>query len=253
MVKKTSFTLQRTAMNRLHQTERLENEWAVLKSLGEQSTIFTIDPLGEPPTLYRLQFQGAGYQWADRDSREIQVSDSHEVKLVLTEAYPDEPPELEWLTPSIHPSLEPSAKMGWADLDLDWDSRMNLDLVCERIWDAIRGNAKIDISQWDALLEASPNRQVLTAPPVDLRSLRNRVSSEGSNVVKYWRKETRSSRGQPRASTPAPSTLMGVEESDGAGIHFVENDKTSDKTSVSLEDSEGQIWFLDESRAESGD
>ena len=252
MVKKTSFTLQRTAMNRLHQTERLENEWAVLKSLGEQSTIFTIDPLGEPPTLYRLQFQGAGYQWADRDSREIQMSDSHEVKMVLTEAYPDEPPQLEWLTPSIHPSLEPSAKMGWADLDLDWDSRMNLDLVCERIWDAIRGNAKIDISQWDALIEASPHRQVLTAPPVDLRSLRNLLSSEGSNVVKYWRKETRSSRGQPQSS-PAPLTLMAAEESDGDGIYFVEKDKTNDKTSVSLEDSKGQIWFLNESQAESSD
>lgn len=252
MVKKTSFTLQGKAMNRLHQTERLENEWTVLKSLGEQSTILTIDPRGEPPTLYRLQFRGAGYQWADRDSREIQVSDSHEVKMVLTEAYPDEPPELEWLTPSIHPSLDPSAEMGWADLDLDWDSRMNLDLVCERIWDAIRGNAKIDRLQWDALAGALPNRQISTAPPVDLRSLRNRVSSDGANVVKYWRKEISASR-QPRLSSPAPSKPMGVEESDGAGIHFVENEKTSDNTSVSSEDSKGQIWFLDESQAESGD
>ena len=46
---------------------------------------------------------------------------------------------------------------------------------------------------------------------------------------------------------------MAAEESDGAGIHFVEKDKTNDETSVSLEDSKGQIWFLDESQAESGD
>ena len=101
-------------------------------------------------------------------------------------------------------------------------------------------------------------RSLAKSPGIDRSSRRPSQPPEscllrGSNVVKYWRKETRSSRGQPRASTPAPSTLMGVEESDGAGIHFVENDKTSDKTSVSLEDSEGQIWFLDESRAESGD
>ena len=46
---------------------------------------------------------------------------------------------------------------------------------------------------------------------------------------------------------------MAAEESDGDGIYFVEKDKTNDKTSVSLEDSKGQIWFLNESQAESSD
>lgn len=107
-----------------------------------------------------------------------------EVRLPLS--YPDEPPDVRWLTPLLHPNLSLGGVVNLADLHLHWSSDMGLDVVCERLWDVARG-AFFDLDQ-TTCEAARPWYDAATpiALPMDDRPLRS-LAEQPSNIVRYQR------------------------------------------------------------------
>lgn len=165
--------------------QRLEQDFATLVGVRAESEIFQFDPVDEVSSLYLLRFAGRGLGPVDAIGRPALVS-LHEVELRLPLDYPDEPPDIRWLSPLLHPNLSLGGVVQLAELRLPWSSDMGLDVVCERLWDVARG-AFFDLST--ATNEAARPWYDATTPialPLDDRPLRS-ASVNVSNIVRYCR------------------------------------------------------------------
>ena len=83
-------------------------------------------------------------------------------------------PELTWKTPIFHPNVSSIGHIRLEQCGLQWEPDMTLDVVCERLWDLVRG-AYVDVEKsTDYSAKKWFAEQTQVSLPVDPRPLRDR-------------------------------------------------------------------------------
>lgn len=169
--------------------QRLASELALLKKLQEESTLFSFEATGDPPTKYVVSFRGEGISRSMTSSDDVQKVSLHRCELRMPYAFPERPPDIRWLTPIHHPNISFSGLVKLRDVGLPWEEDLSLDIICERLWDMAR------LAYYDedrAVNYAARNwlaDQDEVRLPTDHRPLRDKAQPLSSNVVKYNRNE----------------------------------------------------------------
>ncbi|HMO14540.1 MAG TPA: ubiquitin-conjugating enzyme E2 [Pirellulaceae bacterium] len=65
-------------------------------------------------------------------------NDEQEIELSLLPEFPRMPPKITWTTSIFHPNVPPGGRIHLPEIELQWDPRMSLDVICERLWDIAR-------------------------------------------------------------------------------------------------------------------
>jgi ubiquitin-protein ligase len=184
--------------------ERLLNDRRLMEELAASSSIVSFEAAADAPDRYTLIFHGKG-PTTGAQGRMV-VSEEHRCLLHLPFSYPDAGPDVQWLTPLLHPNVGYGGFMQLEDIGLDWHADMGLDVVCERLWDI----ARLAYINDDAAVNSSAIAYFATATwhlPLDERPLRDRVARQVKNVVRYKRR--------PGTVNDADSVLQIGDESAG--------------------------------------
>lgn len=130
---------------------------------------------GGSPEAYLIHFRGRGL-WYDRTRKQVLPRESHEVSVQLGAAYPRLMPELTWRTPIFHPNISSSGVVCLGGYGTHWVPSLQLDRLCEMLWDMIRyQNYDVDSPyNREAALWAKSQREYPL--PCDLRPLRDRAA-----------------------------------------------------------------------------
>lgn len=179
------------------QKTRLEKEKSVLDELESASTIFSVEASGDPPNRYQLNFKGRGVCRSSSVDVDVEYIDQHECEIRLPAQYPEQPPSIRWLTPIYHPNISFSGFINLEDLGLEWEESIELDVICERLWDLIR-MAKYDLENaTNHSAQIWFEKDSAYRLPLDQRPLRDRRRPSTTNIIKYDRR----GRAKPRLST----------------------------------------------------
>ena len=162
-------------MRKSPRQRRLEADFRSVEELDAESSIFSFEASGSPPTRYRLRFDGPGIC---RDSGgEIQVIQKHEVIVELGASYPRMVPNLLWQTPVFHPNISNNGVVCLGGYGTHWVPSLKLDEMSTMLWDMIRYK-NFDIQSpynRDAALWARDQR--LYKFPLDSRDIRDLVNN----------------------------------------------------------------------------
>lgn len=202
-------------------TQRILDDIKALEALREASSIFDfVQGDGDPPKQFTLIFHGKGLKRDRTQESERAEVEEHRCELRLGYGYPEQPPELRWITPIYHPNITYSGFVQLKCLGLPWEKAIGLDVVCERVWDAAR-LAYFDLKQavnYNAKDWLESQLSELTLP-VDPRPLRDGPAENinaGSNVVRYNRVGHRNRQLElpPEVELAARPDVFFVEESE---------------------------------------
>jgi len=160
-------------------TRRLRSDWKAIEQLRSESTILDFKATGTPPDSYMIRFFGQGIFLSESSSR-IMVRDTHSVRVQLGAAYPRSMPELSWMSPIFHPNISGGGFVCLGGYGAHWSPSLNLDQLCEMLWDMIR-YANYDV-------ESPYNRDAATWArtqtdyqfPLDVRPIRDRIAAASS-------------------------------------------------------------------------
>jgi ubiquitin-protein ligase len=167
---------------------RLLADLASLKKLQEASTIFSFEPIGQPPDRYKLTYQGRGIARDNSSRALVTYLDRHQVELRLSYLYPESPPDIRWLTPIFHPNISFSGFIQLAEIGVPWSPAASLDVVCEQLWEVARGAfVNLDKAVNFPAKEWFETQSEVTFP-VDPRPLRDSAVPAAHNIVKYERR-----------------------------------------------------------------
>ena len=205
--------------------ERLTADHAALAELARASTLFTFEAQGSTPERYTFIFRGRGVQ-PDPGGR-ITTSELHRCDVRLPARYPAAPPDVCFLTPLVHPNIPFGGVVRLEDLGLPWQPQIGLEVVCERLWDAVRlAYVDPDHATNDAAkLWYEGQREYLT--PVDPRPLRNEIKEPNRNVIKYHRR------------SGSPATL----DSNATGdLFYITDDAPC--TAPARASAAAEVWYL---------
>ncbi len=195
-------------MDKATREERLNEELEVLRALKKVSTVFDFEPAGEPPDRYTLTFRGKGVARVPGGHAEVEFADVHRCEVRLPYSYPDRPPDVRWLTPIVHPNVSFSGFINLRDIGLPWEKGMNLDVLCERLWDVARA-AYMDLDKANNYSAKSwYEKESSLRLPFDHRQLRDKSAPAGSNVIQYERRGDRSV-SLPSSETAADVIIIG--------------------------------------------
>ena len=162
-------------MRKSPRQRRLEADFRSVEELDAESSIFSFEASGDPPTRYRLRFDGPGIC---RDSGgKIQIIQQHEVIVELGASYPRMVPNLLWQTPVFHPNISNNGVVCLGGYGTHWVPSLKLDEMSTMLWDMIRYK-NFDIQSpynRDAALWARDQR--LHKFPLDSRDIRDRVNN----------------------------------------------------------------------------
>lgn len=170
--------------------ERLAKDQETMAALEEQSGILKVEPQGgDPPDRYRLILDGQGVARVSALRSDIEWADHHSIEVRMPFMYPEQPPDIRWVTPLFHPNLSYSGFLSLDDVGLPWNPSVGLDVVCERLWDVAR-LAYINLQN---AVNPTAKRWIESAEgiqfPVDPRPLRKiELPGARSNVVRYQRR-----------------------------------------------------------------
>lgn len=157
-----------------------------IRALERTSSILSVECTGDAPDRYLLKFRGRGLH-RDRATGLLGMNEEHQCMLRLPYGFPEQGPDVQWLTPIVHPNISFSGLVHLEDLGLPWTTRIGLEVVCERLWDAAR-MAYVD---WHRVVNQSAARSLQAecswAMPLDLRPLRDLDHHEVKNLVRYRR------------------------------------------------------------------
>jgi hypothetical protein len=131
---------------------------------------------GTPPDSYVVRFNGRGVSRAGEQSPP-QFQEVHEVHVRLGASYPRVMPELQWRTPIYHPNISAAGVVCLGGYGAHWVPSLNLDELCEMLWEMIRYK-NFDVSSpynRDAAAWAASQRSFRF--PVDDRPIRDRKAS----------------------------------------------------------------------------
>jgi ubiquitin-protein ligase len=155
---------------------RLRSDLKALMRLKQESTIFDFTAYGDPPHTYLVRFQGRGLSRSKSQSP-VDIRSQHEVRVELGASYPRLQPELEWQTPIFHPNISAGGVVCLGGYGTYWVPSLNLDELCEMLWDMIR-YANFDVnSPYNREAAGWARLQSEYRFPVDPRPIRDNLAN----------------------------------------------------------------------------
>jgi ubiquitin-protein ligase len=155
---------------------RLRNDHAALLRLKSESSVLDFQSAGDPPDHYLLTFRGRGLYRPDGTHR-IAIATEHKVSITLGASYPRLMPELAWRSPIFHPNISGSGVVCLGGYGTYWVPSLNLDELCEMLWDMIRyANFDVD-SPYNRDAANWARLQTDFQFPIDPRPMRDRVAT----------------------------------------------------------------------------
>jgi hypothetical protein len=155
-------------------TRRLRTDWKALERLKGDSTILDFQASGDPPECYLVRFVGRGL-WKCGDG-EVAIREHHEVSIRLGASYPRMMPDLAWRTPIFHPNISVGGVVCLGGYGAHWAPSLNLDGLCEMLWDMIR-YANFDVeSAYNREAAAWAKAQRGRRFPLDQRPIRDKLA-----------------------------------------------------------------------------
>ena len=154
---------------------RLRTDLKALESLKADSTILDFQSQGTPPEAYLVRFRGRGLS-RPNPSHPPQIQEVHEVSIRLGASYPRVMPEMQWRSPIFHPNISGAGMVCLGGYGTYWVPSLNLDELCEMLWDMIR-YANYDVTSpynRDAADWAAAQRQYRF--PLDPRPIRDKLA-----------------------------------------------------------------------------
>jgi len=212
-------------------TRRLRSDRKALDQLKADSTIFDFQPYGDPPHTHIVRFYGKGLKRAHPEAR-VELHYQHEVRIELGASYPRLQPELAWQTPIFHPNISAGGVVCLGGYGTHWVPSLNLDELCEMLWDMIR-YANFDVNSpynRDAATWAKLRSEYQF--PVDPRPIRDRLSGSRTGAeepviaIPVGEPATHSAAlvaSVPRGDATSPPVAQGVED-----ILFIDDDDVVD-------------------------
>jgi ubiquitin-protein ligase len=177
----------RNAVSGSERDKRLAAELESLQALAKQSSIFEFEASGNPPERYTITFRGRGIKRTTSYDDQVDYIDRHQCEIRLGSGFPEQPPEVRWLTPILHPNISYSGYLNLKDCGVAWQKDLTLDVVCERLWDLAR-LAWVDLetaTNFSAKNWFGKQRDI--ALPTDARPLRSGAGPSAANVIRYTR------------------------------------------------------------------
>ena len=155
---------------------RLRTDLKSLETLKADSTILQFEPHGNPPGQYKVRFIGKGFA-RSRDGARVVIQDVHEVYIRLGASYPRVMPEMQWKTPIFHPNISGSGAVCLGGYGTYWVPSLNLDELCEMLWEMIR-YANFDVtSPYNREAADWANSQRQYRLPIDPRPIRDKLAA----------------------------------------------------------------------------
>ncbi len=152
---------------------RLRTDFKAIQQLRDESSILDFESFGNPPEAYVVRYYGKGL-WRPEGAGEILVRERHEVTINLNASYPRMMPELAWKTPIFHPNISASGVVCLGGYGTHWVPSVNLDELCNMLWDMIRyENYDVD-SPYNREAAAWAKTQNFFPLPIDSRPLRDK-------------------------------------------------------------------------------
>ena len=199
---------------------RLRTDNNALTTLKSESSILDFVAHGNPPDHYLVTFRGRGFFRPDGTNR-VSIREEHQVSISLGASYPRLMPELQWKTPIFHPNISGSGVVCLGGYGTYWVPSLNLDELCEMLWDMIR-YANFDInSPYNRDAANWARMQSDFRLPIDQRPIRDRVAAG---------QVTPSDKGKSKTDSTSAAT-----------------NKSNANASKSGGSNEGDILFLDDS------
>ena len=193
---------------------RLRTDNNALLKLKSQSTIVDFVAHGSPPDHYLVTLRGRGFYRPDGTNR-VAIREEHQVSIGLGASYPRLMPELQWKTPIFHPNISGSGVVCLGGYGTYWVPSLNLDELCEMLWDMIR-YANYDVnSPYNRDAANWARIQSDFRLPIDQRPIRDRVAAG---------QVTPEGVGSGAASSGATVTGGSKAEDNGDEILFLDDD-----------------------------
>lgn len=155
---------------------RLNSDHNALQQLRSESTVFDFVCSGDPPDRYLVKFRGRGLVRNEGTSR-ITIATEHHVSIGLGASYPRLMPELQWKTPLFHPNVSGSGVVCLGGYGTYWVPSLNLDELCEMLWDMLRYANYDTNSPYNRDAANWARIQTDFRFPIDPRPIRDRVAS----------------------------------------------------------------------------
>lgn len=154
---------------------RLRTDRKSLEKLRLDSSILDFIAYGEPAERYVIRFAGRGL-WRPHANGDVALRDHHEVLIELGASYPRMMPELLWKSPIFHPNISASGVVCLGGYGTYWVPSLNLDELCEMLWDMLRyRNYDVD-SPYNREAAMWARHQPAHRFPVDQRPIRDKVA-----------------------------------------------------------------------------
>lgn len=155
---------------------RLRTDRRSLEKLRMDSSILDFIAYGDPAERYVIRFAGRGL-WRPSGNGDVALREQHEVLIELGASYPRMMPELLWKSPIFHPNISASGVVCLGGYGTYWVPSLNLDELCEMLWDMLRyRNYDVD-SPYNREAAMWARHQPPHRFPVDPRPIRDKVAS----------------------------------------------------------------------------
>lgn len=162
-------------MRKSPRQRRLEADFRSVEELDAESSIFSFLASGDPPTRYRLHFDGPGI--SRTVNGKIGVVEKHEVIVELGASYPRMVPNLLWQTPIFHPNISNNGVVCLGGYGTHWVPSLTLDEMSTMLWDMIRYK-NFDIqSPYNREAALWARDQGKFSFPLDVRDIRDLVNN----------------------------------------------------------------------------
>lgn len=213
---------------------RLRTDHQVMLQLAKDSSILEFKATGDPPQKYLVRFKGKGF-WRQDNSAATLVREEHEVSIELGASYPRMMPELLWKTPIFHPNISGSGVVCLGGYGTHWVPSLNLDELCEMLWEMIRYKNYDVTSPYNREAAAWAGAQRNFGLPIDPRPIRDRLAEDlAGKTTKKPSAVAASPRGE--ADSTADDDILIID------AEIVEEDSGGTATT---DDGSSDILFLD--------
>jgi len=156
---------------------RLKTDFLALQRLKSVSSIIDFQTFGNPPQRYLITFSGKGLSY-NKKTNEVDYLLKHQVEIRLGASYPRNKPDLKWKSSIFHPNISALGQVCLGGYGTNWVPSLNLDELCEMLWDMIRFANFDTKSPYNYKAARWVEKQNIYRLPVDGRSLRNQTSRE---------------------------------------------------------------------------
>lgn len=224
---------------------RLKTDFQALQRLKSVSSIMDFETFGNPPQRYLITFNGKGLCY-NQDTNEVDYLLKHQVEIRLGASYPRNKPDLKWKSSIFHPNISALGQVCLGGYGTNWVPSLNLDELCEMLWDMIRFANFDTKSPYNYKAARWVERQNIYRLPLDGRSLRDQTSRE---VIKS--QEESKSAGTSSAASPdienvkipevkKPSPIRKPPEE----IVFISDDSEFEDTDNSNDGTVAELFFI---------